>query len=193
MAASHHMPIGNFQGILAVGQANTSGMTPLPGTVAELEAIRTQAARLHYTQLDGEDATTGATLAGMEQHDWIHLACHGSQNTMDPTKGAFHVHSGTLDLPTIAPTGDEKLPEEAVHLTAGMMVAGYRSVIATMWSIHDEDAPLIAEKVYGSLLEDEIPDSRKAAKALHDAVRYLRDKVGEKEYSRWIPYVHFGI
>ncbi|KAG8779551.1 hypothetical protein FRC12_024122 [Ceratobasidium sp. 428] len=199
----------SFRGILAVGQADTAGCAPLPGTVAELEAIKTQSSGLHYTQLDGSNATPEAVITGMEVHDWVHLACHGSQNTVDPTKSAFHLHGGTLDLSTITrrsmtgaslaflsacqtATGDEKLPEEAVHLAAGMMVAGYRSVIATMWSIHDGDAPLIADKVYGSLLEGGKPDASRTARALHDAVAQLRDKVGEKEYSRWVPYVHFG-
>ncbi|KAG9104734.1 hypothetical protein FRC07_009751 [Ceratobasidium sp. 392] len=199
-----------FRGILAVGQANTAGCTPLPGTVAELEAISAQVGGLRYTKLDREDATAGAILAEMGAHDWVHLACHGSQNSSDPTKSAFHVHGGTLELATIAhksmkgvglaflsacqtATGDEKLPEEAVHLAAGMIVAGYHTVIATMWSIHDEDAPLIAEKVYGSLLKDGIPDVRRTARALHEAVGCLREKVGDKSYSRWVPYLQLGV
>ncbi|KAG8681626.1 hypothetical protein FRC09_017353, partial [Ceratobasidium sp. 395] len=202
-------PPSHFRGILAVGQANAAGCSPLPGTIDELEAISAQAIGLPYTQLDDILATPEAVITAMETHDWVHLACHGSQNTADPTKSAFHLHGGTLDLSTITrksitgaslaflsacqtATGDEKLPEEAVHLAAGMMVAGYRSVIATMWSIHDSDAPLIAENVYGSLLEGGEADASKAARALHDAVGHLRNKVGEKEYSRWVPYVHFG-
>ncbi|KAI0082963.1 hypothetical protein BDY19DRAFT_981531, partial [Irpex rosettiformis] len=38
-------------------------------------------------------------------------------------------------------TGDEKLSEEAVHLAAGMLNIGYKSVIGTMWSISDYIAP----------------------------------------------------
>ncbi|KAF8597919.1 hypothetical protein BDV93DRAFT_512982 [Ceratobasidium sp. AG-I] len=37
---------------------------------------------------------------------------------------------------------------ECVHLAAGMLIAGYPSVIATMWSISDDDAPSVADKVY---------------------------------------------
>ncbi|KAJ6522099.1 hypothetical protein DFH09DRAFT_938562 [Mycena vulgaris] len=29
--------------------------------------------------------------------------------------------------------GDEKLPDEAVHLAASLLFAGFRSVVATMW------------------------------------------------------------
>lgn len=37
--------------------------------------------------------------------------------------------------------GDEKIPEESAHLAAGMMVVGFKGVVATMWSIGDADAP----------------------------------------------------
>ncbi|KAG8716469.1 hypothetical protein FRC09_015728 [Ceratobasidium sp. 395] len=209
MLVPHQAPT-EFRGILAIGQANTAGCAPLPGTIKELKAISEQVGSLRYTQLDENDATPEAILAEMGVHDWVHMACHGSQNNTDPTKSAFHVHGGTLELATIAhksmsgaglaflsacqtATGDEKLPEEAVHLAAGMIVAGYHTVIATMWSIHDDDAPLIAEKVYGYLLKDGVPGTHKTARALHDAVGFLRDKVGDKEYSRWVPYLHLGI
>ena len=42
--------------------------------------------------------------------------------------------------------GDSELPEEAIHLAAGMMMASYGSVVATMWSIRDDDAPIIAKR-----------------------------------------------
>ena len=32
-----------------------------------------------------------------------------------------------------------------------------------------------------------------AAYALHHAVKVLRDKVGEKNFSSWAPFVHFGV
>jgi CHAT domain-containing protein len=194
---------------MAVGQAHTRGLAPLPGTIAELKQIAKITSGIRFTTLDGDQATPSAVFAGMEQHSWVHFACHASQNTAEPTKSAFHLHGGTLDLATITQkplknaslaflsacqtaTGDERLSEEAVHLAAGMIMAGYPTVIATTWSISDEDAPLIAEKVYTCMLEGGVPDSRKAAKALHHAVECLRAKVGVKEFGRWAPYIHIG-
>jgi CHAT domain-containing protein len=148
--------------------------------------------------------------AGMQEHSWVHFACHATQNVSDPTQSAFHLHDGTLDLATITQkplkhaelaflsacqtaTGDEDLSEEAVHLAAGMIMAGYPRVIATTWSIQDTDAPLVSEKVYAYLLEGGVPDARKAAKALHLAVGRLRAEVGVKNFVRWAPYVHIGL
>lgn len=205
-----HPTPADFNGILAIGQANANlGAGALPGTIAELTEIQKLASGLRFTRLEEEKASPATVIAEMKQHSWIHLACHATQNLVDPTKSAFQLHNGLLSLKSISQnsfknaglaflsacqtaTGDEKLPEEAVHLAAGMILAGYPTVIATMWSIKDSDAPLIAEKVYKRLLEGKVADTRKTAKALHEAVDYLRGEVGEKAFVRWVPYIHIG-
>lgn len=197
-------------GVLAVGQESTPGKSPLPGTKIELANIRKHVPdSLVYSQLDGYRATSQAVLSAMEHHDWVHLACHAHQNTQVPTKSGFFLHGDTLSLEQIArvsfhnkglaflsacqtATGDKELPDEAIHLAAGMLMAGYSSVIATLWSIVDEDAPLIADEVYACLLEGSRTDAGSAAKSLHQAVGQLRKKVGDKAFSRWIPYIHMG-
>lgn len=193
-----------------MGQEHTPGQSSLPETVTELDNIRMYAqVPLRYMQLDGAGATASAVLAGMEQYDWIHLACHAHQDAGDPTDSGFFLQDGSLNLSTISQSsfkhkglaflsacqtasGDRELPDEAVHLASGMHFAGYPSVIATLWSIMDADAPLIADKVYGRLLKDRRMDYREAPTALHFAVDHLRAKVGEKEFGRWVPYIHIG-
>jgi len=90
-------------------------------------------------------------------------------------------------------TGYEKLSEEAVHLAAGLILAGYCGVIATMWSILDKDAPVIAGHVYSELFSDAEPDSTRAALALHHAVKCLRQQVGDSAFLSWVPFIHVGI
>jgi CHAT domain-containing protein len=88
------------------------------------------------------------------------------------------------------------MSEEAVHLAGGMLAAGYRSVIATMWSIKDNDAPLIAGEVYRYLVSGPEPDSTRAAHALHHAVKRLREQVdesGQSSFLSWVPFIHVGI
>lgn len=198
-----------FYGILAVGQKSTPGLPALPGTETEIANIQRQFTGQVVTQLDEETATPAAVISEMERHSWIHLACHATQNTERPSESAFHLHGGTLELATIAQrqikhgdlaflsacetaTGDTKMPEEAVHLAAGMLMAGYRTVIATMWSIGDQDAVLISEKVYDYLLEGGVPNSRRAAVAVHKAVERLRETVGVKDFAKWAPFIHIG-
>ncbi len=88
--------------------------------------------------------------------------------------------------------GDVSLSKEAVHLTVGMLMAGYRRVIATMWAVNDSDAPIIAEMVYKYMLSDGKADSRKSGLALHLATASMRQKVGEKNFMWWVPFIHFG-
>ncbi|KAG8728708.1 hypothetical protein FRC11_010367, partial [Ceratobasidium sp. 423] len=196
--------------VLAIGQANTPGHTRLPGTSKELECLKAHTQDVaEYSQLTDDQATTAAVLDAMERHDWVHLACHAHQNINDPTKSGFFLHGGTLDLAAInqrsfknkglaflsacqTATGDEKLPDEAIHLASGMLMAGYPSVIATMWSVKDDDAPFIADKVYGQLMKGGKVGNGEAGKALHYAVAALREKVGEREFGRWVPYIHIG-
>ena len=94
--------------------------------------------------------------------------------------------------------GDEKVPEESAHLAAGMLVVGFRGVVATMWSIQDSDAPIIVEAFYTKLLalrreEGVALKGTGAPYALHEATRALREKVGEKNFMRWVPFVHLGV
>jgi len=73
------------------------------------------------------------------------------------------------------------------------MLAGYRSVIATMWSIKDEDGPVVADHVYAYLFSHAEPDSTKAALVLHCAVKLLRQQLGNLAFLSWVPFVHMGI
>ncbi|KAG9092774.1 hypothetical protein FRC06_011802 [Ceratobasidium sp. 370] len=198
-------------GVLAIGQAHAPGLPSLPGTVAELDQVGLQIGHTTvFTRLEDHEATASAVLKALNDHSWVHFACHASQNTARPTASAFHLHNGPLSLTAITQkqlknadlaflsacetaAGDESMPEEAVHLAAGMIMAGYRRVIGTMWSINDEDAPLVAEKFYAYMLDEEAPSERKAAKALHHAVGCLRAKVGVESFGRWAPYIHIGL
>ncbi|TFK37083.1 CHAT domain-containing protein [Crucibulum laeve] len=146
----------------------------------------------------------------MSECAWVHLACHGTQNIADPTKSALILHGGKplevfeiikKPLPNAefvfmsacqTATGDNNLPDEAVHLAASMLLAGYRGVIATMWSIKDADGPVIADDVYSRLFNNgERPDHTQAANALHDAVKKLR--ANKASFDRWVPFIHVGI
>jgi CHAT domain-containing protein len=141
---------------------------------------------------------------------WIHLACHGVQDIAGPIESAFHLIDNRLTLKEImkqsythtelavlsacqTAKGDSKLPEEAIHLAAGMLMAGYGSVVATMWSIRDDDAPIIAERFYKYLIDEAGGDSSRTAYALHNAVAHLRDVRGEDDFASWAPFIHLGI
>jgi CHAT domain-containing protein len=155
----------------------------------------------------GENATVERVRQEMAQSNWIHLACHGKQNSDNPMESGFLLHDRMLKLSEIiemslpkadfaflsacqTAMGDERVADESVHLAAGMLLSGCRGVIATTWSIRDEDAPKIAEDVYGRIFKDGKPNRKEAAYALHEAVKRLRDS-GAK-FTSWVPFIHIG-
>lgn len=198
---------GDFRGIFAVSESST-----LPGTIREIDGIEEHVGITKFTRLNNEIATKTAVLNGMAEHSWIHLACHAVQNQGDPLKSCFKLHGGNLELREImhksfkhgglaflsacqTATGHDDLPEEAIHLAAGMLSAGYSTVLATMWSIQDEDAPSVAKDVYSRLIDKVTgaADARRAAWALHEATANLREKIGETNVARWVPFIHMGV
>ena len=199
--------------LLAISQPATPGKSRLPGSVQEIDvvqALQSQTDRFRVIHLHDQEATHSAVLELIKGCSWIHLACHGVQSSANPMDSAFFIADGPLTLREImqqsfphaelaflsaceTAKGDSELPEEAIHLAAGMMMAGYESVVATMWAIVDEDGPIVAEKFYKYLIEEADGDGHRAAYALHDAVTHLRDVIGEREFARWVPFIHLGI
>ncbi|KAE9406318.1 TPR-like protein, partial [Gymnopus androsaceus JB14] len=201
--------------ILIVSQPNTPGLSPLPGTVEEAKVIEKYTLGMHTCHLNHDAATADAVKHEMGKYDIIHFACHGIQDVKDPLDSAFALYGQRLKLKDLmslslnnvhlavlsacqTATGDEDLPEEAVHLAAGMLAVGYRSVIATLWSIGDKEAPLIADKVYENLLgHNSISGEKKStmtpAYALHEATKNLRKEVGETNFVKWVPFIHLGV
>ena len=53
-----------------------------------------------------------------------------------------------------AASGLHDLPGEVMHLAAGLQFAGFPSIIATMWSICNTDAPMVAKHTYWYLFHN---------------------------------------
>ncbi|KAI0319924.1 CHAT domain-containing protein [Amylostereum chailletii] len=201
-------PQTSIPSILVVSQPGMSGQHLSPGTMDEIAAIEECVGKPAFCWMDGEQATKDAVLKAMTEHDWIHLACRIAYH---PMKSAFILHDGRMELVDImkgspnhtdlavlsscqATAGAEELPEETIPLlSAEMFMAGYRSVIATLWPIPDGDALVFARELYSRLVDDaHSGDEWRTAYALHDTVKHLRDEVGEGEFMRWVPFIHIG-
>ncbi|KDR76740.1 hypothetical protein GALMADRAFT_1328675 [Galerina marginata CBS 339.88] len=195
---------------------NTPDLSPIPFTQKEIHDLKEIVGKHHIPAvlLEDDAATVERVKEEMNACSWVHFACHGVQNAGDPLESAIHLHKGCITLldimsqkipnPELAflsacqtSKGDLKLSEEVVHLAAGMLAAGYRGVVGTMWSISDQHGPEFAKWFYEYLLEDIGPnglDSTRAAYALDYATRKVRETLGEGDdaFLKWVPYVHFG-
>ncbi|KAJ7465574.1 TPR-like protein [Mycena latifolia] len=201
--------------LLAIAQPSAVGQNPIPGTIREIASIEHLAQKvIPVLRLERNMATVENVQNGMRKSHWAHFACHGLQDIFNPTNSALllagdskltlsniiQLHLPHADLAFLSAcqtaTGSKTLEDEAVHLTAGMLLAGYRGVIGTMWSIMDADGPRVASDVYAHLFKTSPPDSMRAAEALHLAVCKLRDSDhagGTKSFSRWVPFIHVGV
>ncbi|KZV68474.1 hypothetical protein PENSPDRAFT_610026 [Peniophora sp. CONT] len=201
--------------VLVLTQPETPGQSPLPGTIDESRRICAVLKPVECRVLEREQATVASTLAIIDQYPWVHFACHASQSLSDSTQSALELHDGPLTLSALmstasenaelaflsacqTATGDDRVPEESVHLAAGMLAVGFKGVIATMWSIRDADAPVVVEGYYKKLIALRKTGAvgngeTGAAYALHEAMKCLREKVGETSFERWVPFVHFGV
>ena len=203
-------PSGDLH-LLAVGQPPSDGLPPLPGVATELEHIRAVLRNPPLTQttlLESSIGTVEEVISLMKEADWVHFACHGIQDGADSglcLAGrqrlklrdivALSRPRGGLAFLSACQTamGDERLSDEAIHIAAGMLFAGYGGVIGTMWSISDKLAPRVARDVYEQLFwNDARPNYREAARALHDAVARLRES-GEAPFVTWLPFIHVGL
>ena len=198
----------DFQ-MLTVSVPEPKHGTRIPGTDAEVKMIQDLAKvnGVRCVNLTKEDATVKQVVREMKESNWIHLACHGKQNFQNSMQSSILLQDGNLELSAMVglslpkadfaflsacqtATGDEKLAEESVHLAAGMLMLGCKGVIATMWSISDNDAPTVAEDVYRHMLKDGKPNRKEAAYALHEAVKRLRDSGAD--FMAWVPFIHIG-
>ncbi|PVF96629.1 hypothetical protein CPB86DRAFT_816256 [Serendipita vermifera] len=196
--------------LLSVIQPSAPGVSSILNTKEELEHIKRHIGSREHTILNGQEGTKERVMKAMKDSNWVHLACHGSQKQDEPTKSGLILEDGHLTLEEIIKlnlpnaefaflsacqtmTGEETLSDEAVHIAGGMMLAGYRGVVATMWSIEDDLAPEVADEFYRHIMVDgDRPDSRKAAEALHYSIQRLRKK-GGVSLTSWIPFVHLGV
>ncbi|KAF9023345.1 hypothetical protein BDZ89DRAFT_170502 [Hymenopellis radicata] len=205
--------------ILAVAASSSVGQLPLPATQDELSRIQYRAQNTphcSFLALSEKACIASTVLEEMKASTWVHFACHGQQSLENPVESALLLSGqeklklsdiARVDLPDAelaflsacqTAMGDDTLPAESLHLAAGMLLAGFRGVIATLWSIQDRDAPQVADDVYGYLLRERLGDGfgnseDEAAIALHQAVGRLRDQVGETSFLSWVPWVHFGV
>ncbi|KAJ7440889.1 TPR-like protein [Mycena latifolia] len=201
--------------LLAIAQPSALGQNPIPGTMKEIASIeRLAQGVIPVLRLEHDMATVENVQNGMRKSRWAHFACHGIQDIFTPTDSALLLAGSSkltlsdiiqLQLPHAdlaflsacqTASGSKNFQDEAVHLTAGMLLVGYCGVIGTMWSIMDDDGPQVASDVYGHLFKTSPPNSTRAAEALHLAVRKLRDSDhagGTKSFSHWVPFIHAGV
>jgi CHAT domain-containing protein len=139
--------------VLLASVPNPYKWVPLPFAeqeVAEVEAVLPATSVLRLSDQEGQGATVAGIQEKLPEASILHLACHGHQDPKHPLDSGFVMRDGMLTvsdimalrLPNVllaflsaceTAKGDEKQPDQAVHLAAAMLFAGIKSVVGTMW------------------------------------------------------------
>ncbi|KAG2029056.1 CHAT domain-containing protein [Suillus americanus] len=199
---------------VAIGQSSPGGGQgeALLTVDSELELVRKLVpATANPTTLSGDDATRAGALNVLQRNTWVHLACHGKQDREQPYYSCFAMRDRPLTLLDImekdiphaefaflsachTAVGDEKTPDEVIHLAAGLQFSGFKSVIGTLWVVDDAVAKHVVEAFYKNMVKgledgDEM-DCTKAAWALNRATCAVKTKVPLEQR---MVFIHIGV
>ena len=84
--------------------------------------------------------------------NWIRFACHGIQDaehlaeqyrTLAPSHCHAPLRAQARFTLCMSAMGDKDLSDQAIHIAAGMLFAGYRGLISILWSITERVAPRV--------------------------------------------------
>jgi CHAT domain-containing protein/tetratricopeptide (TPR) repeat protein len=192
---------------VAIGQAKATGESELLSVGAELDNIGQRINGLAtFTRIDGEESCTSRVVEELGKNGWVHLACHGLPNRKHPFESAFALHDGHLTIQRLigcnpknpefaylsachTTVGDEKSPDEVIHLASAMQFVGFRSVIGTMWAVDDGQTNKITSTFYKHMVDESGRlDYTRAAFALNKTMKSVHDV----PFDQRILYVHLG-
>jgi hypothetical protein len=191
---------------LVVAMDRTPGMPVLPQVAREVAVIRAAVTPAPLI-LRNEAATRDAVCTGLARHPWFHFAGHSHQDLLHPARAGLCLGDGDLSALAIATqrlVGGElaylsscesavpgtAVPDEPLHLALAFQIAGYRNVIATLWSVSDIGAAKVTRAIYRRLTRDGPIDADGAALALRAVILELRDRY---PHEIWAAYLHAGV
>ncbi|KAG1790402.1 CHAT domain-containing protein [Suillus plorans] len=194
------------------GQPGAGKGKALLAVDSELELVhKLVPATAKHTTISGDAATRAGALEALQQNTWVHLACHGKQDPKQPYNSHFVMKDEDLTLLDImerdiphaefaflsachTAVGDEKTPDEVIHLAAGLQFLGFKSVIGTLWQVDDSVAQHIVkafyEKMFPDLKDGGAMDCTKAAWALNRATHAVKTTVPLEQR---MVFVHIGV
>ena len=178
----------------------------LPGAEKEVNMI---GQILNIVPLTGKDATKEQVLSRLNPVSLIHIAAHGQTENgeiiLSPNRASVDEPKEEDFLLTMADVLGAKLhaklvvlscchsgqgpikAEGVVGIARAFLGAGARSVIATLWAIDDEATLEFMRHFYGHLVA-----GKSASKALHQAMKCLRESEQYKAVKHWAPFVLIG-
>jgi tetratricopeptide (TPR) repeat protein len=206
------------QGMLLIGMPETPGEGDLSFVENELEMIQSLVpAKVLHSLLY---PTRESVLARIRGCQMVHFSCHGCSELVPSESKLLLVDWKTVPLTVsdiasvnmqdpqfaylsacyTARIEDPLLLDESINVVSAMQLAGFPSVVGTLWQVKDRPSAEVAEEVYTWMLVEDKFNNRRSAEGLHRAIRKLRRKtregltgVGKDDPMIWAPYIHLGV
>ena len=179
----------------------------LPCARREVELI---AEILHTTPLTGKEATKDEVLKQLSNVALVHIAAHGRMETGEialspnPTRASekpsdedflltmsdvlnVRLRARLVVLSCCHSGRGEIKAEGVVGIARAFLGAGARSVLVSLWAIHDEATLEFMTYFYQHLAEGE-----SASKSLNQAMKFMRESDEFSDVKYWAPFVLIG-
>ena len=204
---------------LLASMPSTPIQSPLPYAAEEVKIVDILLPQ-SISRVILQSPTKSEVLKALGQCSVAHFACHGVVDE-DPSKSGIlfsdwetdpfsvaDVSRITLDNAELAyisachaaTSRNFGLLDESIHLAGAFQLAGFPTVVGTLWQIDDDHSATVAQYLYRTMLtQDNGLSIRQAAIGLHFALRNLREaRLNEKKAKTsdpltWAPYVHVGL
>ena len=106
---------------------------------------------VHCSEIKPDSVPTATAILGkLPEVTILHFACHGHQDPRNPLESGFVMQDKMLTIADLmslnldraflaflsaceTAKGDKAQPDQAIHLAAAMLFAGFKSVVGTMW------------------------------------------------------------
>ncbi|KAJ7705568.1 CHAT domain-containing protein [Mycena rosella] len=129
-------------GVVGVTQTGLGQENFLPSVGQEVTDICAALPMTHVVCLKDQQATVDAVNKSLEDCSWAHLACHGKQDLIEPTRSHLLLYKGNLELDTVlkmplsnaevvflaaceTEMGDSGLVNQSLHLGGGFIAADF--------------------------------------------------------------------
>ena len=209
---------GQSERVVFVTMRETPNRPELAFTTDEINAI-TDLLPTPIEKLNLLSPTAPEVLKAVSLCTVAHFACHGEVHS-DPSQSRLllsdwesncfsvdmvaqqniqHARLAYISACQASTSHDLKLLNESIHLTGAFQLAGFPSVIGTLWQINDKRSIEVANYLYQALItEDGGFDFERACSGLHFGIRSVREELYKEGFRNsdpltWAPYVHVGV
>jgi CHAT domain len=205
----------NYQKLLIAAMPTTPGIEGRLAVEDEVAAI------IQSVAVQGHPATViiqpskQDIVASLPDCTIYHFAGHGRADAVDPAQSVLCLGRGSpeelsvrdldaqrhpaaqiayLSACSTAEAANRQLMDENIHLAGAFALAGFPSVVATLWKANDTAAVKVAGEFYRLMgTQKMLMRGESVARALHEALLSLRNSDETRAgLWKWAPFIHIG-